>query len=191
MAPPSSFCRLPPWSFMAKMHLPRQKVSCGSSLSPEAPEDTLTTVNALVNLQDPIPKAPDNPATPIDASIALRGLQESVVAASDVGPSLEEPIVTSSAISLPPGGACLQELIVASSAVTPSPERVHPQEPIITSSAVIAPSPGQVCFVTDSFASSFPYVSCATLVLCLLSGFETHGVTFIRPCIRRLGHTRN
>jgi hypothetical protein len=83
-------------------------------------------VNALVNLQDPTPKAPDNPATPVDASVILRGLQESVVAASDIDPSLEEPIVTSSAISLPPEGACLQEPIVASSAVTPSPERVCP-----------------------------------------------------------------
>jgi hypothetical protein len=104
----------------------------------------LTTVNALVNIQDPTPKVPDNPATPVDASVVLRGLQESVVAASDVGPSLEEPIVTSSVISLPPEGVRLQELIVASSAVTPSPERVHPQEPIITSWAVIAPPPGQV-----------------------------------------------
>jgi hypothetical protein len=99
-------------------------------------------VNALVNLQDPIPKAPDNPATPVDASVVLRGLQKSVIATSDVGPSLEEPIVTSSAISLPPEGARLQEPIVTSSAVTPSPERVHPQEPIIASSAVITPPPG-------------------------------------------------
>jgi hypothetical protein len=69
---------------------------------------------------------------------------------------LEEPIITSSAISLPPEGAHLQELIIASSTVTPSLERVRPQEPIITSSVVIAPSPGQVCFVTESFASFFP-----------------------------------
>jgi hypothetical protein len=99
-------------------------------------------VSTLVNLQDPIPKAQDNLAMPVDASVVLRGLQESVVAASDVGPFLEEPIITSSAINLPPEGARLQEPIVASSAVTPSPERVRPQEPIITSSAVIAPSPG-------------------------------------------------
>jgi hypothetical protein len=83
-------------------------------------------VNASVNLQDPIPRAPDNPAMPVDAPVILRGLQESVIAASDVGPSLEEPIITSSAISLPPEGAHLQEPIVASSVVTPSPERVHP-----------------------------------------------------------------
>jgi hypothetical protein len=83
-------------------------------------------VNALINLQDSTPKAPDNPATPVDASVILRGLQESVVAASNIGPSLEEPIVTSSAISLPQEGARLQEPIVSSSAVTPSPARVHP-----------------------------------------------------------------
>jgi hypothetical protein len=157
----------------------------------EAPEDPLTMVSALVNLQDPIPKAPDSPATPVNASVVLRGLQESVIATSDVGPSLKEPIVTSSALNLPPGGACLQELIVASSAVTPPPKRVRPQEPIIASLAVIAPSPGQVCFVTESFASSFPCVSCAALVLCPFSGSEPLGVTFIQPCIHRLGHPRN
>jgi hypothetical protein len=139
----------------------------------------LTTVNALVNLQDPIPKAPDNPTTPVDASIILRGLQELVIATSDVGPSLVELIVTSSVISLPPEGARLQEPIVASSTVTPSPEMVHPQEPIIASSTVITPPRGQVCFVTESFASSFPCVSRAALVLCLLSGSEHVGVTFI------------
>jgi hypothetical protein len=32
MAPTSSFHRLPPWSFLAKTHLPLRKVSCGSSL---------------------------------------------------------------------------------------------------------------------------------------------------------------
>jgi hypothetical protein len=113
------------------------------------------------------------------------------VAASNIGPSLEEPIITLSAISLTPEGARLQEPIVASSAVTPSPARACPQELIITSSAVIAPSPRQVCFVTKSFASSFPCVSCAALDLCLLSGSEPLGVTFIRLCVRRLGHTRN
>jgi hypothetical protein len=164
---------------------------CQKDPSPEAPEDPLTTVNALVNLQDPIPKAPDSLAMPVNASVVLRGLQESVVAASDVGPSLEEKIVTSSALNLPPGGACLQELIVASSAVTPPPESVRPQEPIIASSAVIAPSPGQVCFIIESFASSFPYVSYAALDLCPFSGSEPLEVTFIRPCIRRLDHTGN
>jgi hypothetical protein len=83
-------------------------------------------VNALVNLQDPIPKTPENPATLVDASIGLQGLQGPVVATSDVGPSLQEPIVTSSAISPPPERARLQEPIVASSAVTPPPERVRP-----------------------------------------------------------------
>jgi hypothetical protein len=83
-------------------------------------------VNALVNLHDPIPKASDSPAMPVNALVVLQGLQELVVAISDVGPSLEEPIITSSALSLPPGGARLQELIVASSTVTPPPERVRP-----------------------------------------------------------------
>jgi hypothetical protein len=34
MAPPSHSHRLPLWSSSAKMHLPRQKPSCGSSLAP-------------------------------------------------------------------------------------------------------------------------------------------------------------
>jgi hypothetical protein len=157
-------------------------------LTPEAPENHFTMVNALVNLQDPIPKTSENPTTPVDASVILRGLQEPVVAASDIGPSLEEPIVTSSAISLPPDGARLQEPIVASSAVTPPPERVRPQEPTITSSAVIAPPPEQVCFITESFASPFP---CAALILYLLSGSEPLRVTFIRSYIRWLGHIRS
>jgi hypothetical protein len=46
---------------------------------------------------------------------------------------------------------------------------MHPQEPIIASSTIIAPSPEQVCFILESFASSFP---CAALKLCLLSGSE-------------------
>jgi hypothetical protein len=145
-------------------------------------------VNALINLQDPIPKTPENPTASVDASVVLQGLQEPIVAVSDVGPSLQEPIITSSTISHPPEGACLQEPIVASSAITPPLERVRPQEPIVTSSAVIASPPEQVCFITESFTSSFP---CAVLILCLLSGFEPLRVTFIRPCICRLGHTRS
>jgi hypothetical protein len=115
-------------------------------------------------------------------------LQEPIVAASNVGHSLQEPIVTSSATSPSPERARLQDPIVASSAVTPPPERVRPQEPIITSSAVIAPPPEQVCFIIESFASSFPY---AALILCLLSRIEPLGVTFIRSCIRRLSHIRS
>jgi hypothetical protein len=101
-------------------------------------------VNVLVNLQDPIPKAPENPATPVDASVGLQGLEEPIVAASDVRPSLQEAIVTLSAISPPPERTRLQEPIVTSSAVTPPPERVRSQEPIITSLAV-TPPPERVC----------------------------------------------
>jgi hypothetical protein len=35
MAPPSHSHQLPPWSSSAKMHLPHQKPSCGSSLAPQ------------------------------------------------------------------------------------------------------------------------------------------------------------
>jgi hypothetical protein len=133
-------------------------------------------VNALVNLQDPIPKTPENPTTPVDASVGLQDMQELIVAASDVGHPLQEPIVASSAISPSLERAHLQEPIIASSAVTPPLERMRPQEPIVTSSAVIVPPPEQVCLITESFASSFPY---ATLILCPLSGSEPLGVTFI------------
>jgi hypothetical protein len=37
----------------------------------EALEDPLTMVNALVNIQDPIPKTQENPATPVDVSVGL------------------------------------------------------------------------------------------------------------------------
>jgi hypothetical protein len=145
-------------------------------------------VNTLVNLQDPILKTSKNLATPANASVGLQDLEEPILAASDVGHSLQELIVALSAFSPSLERARLQEPIVASLAITPPPERMRPQEPIITSSAVIAPPPEQVCFITESFASSFP---CAALILCLLSGFEPLRVTFIRPCIRRLGHTRS
>jgi hypothetical protein len=88
------------------------------------------------------PKALEGPATPVDASVILQGLQQPVVAASDVGPSLEEPTVSSSTIRLPPKGARLQEPIVASSAIiAPPSERARPQESIISSSAVVTPPP--------------------------------------------------
>jgi hypothetical protein len=69
----------------------------------------------------------------------------------------------------------LQELIDTSSAITPSQERVRLQEPIITSSA-ITPSPEQVRFITEPFASSFPY---AVLIFYLLSGSKPLGVALI------------
>jgi hypothetical protein len=63
------------------------------------------------------PEDSREPTRPVDASVGLQGLQEPIVAASDVGHSLQEPIFTSSAISPPPEGARLQEPIVASSAI--------------------------------------------------------------------------
>jgi hypothetical protein len=64
---------------------------------------------------------------------------------------------------------------------------VRRQELIVTS-PVITPPPEQVCFITKLFTSSFP---CAVLILCLLSRSEPLGIALIRPCIRRLGHTRS
>jgi hypothetical protein len=148
-----------------------EEPACQKDPASEAPEDFLTPVSALVTLQDPIPKALEGPAMPVDASITLQGLQEPVVAASDVSPSLEGPSITSSTVSLPPKGARMQEPTAASSAVTPPcervspqepivaspaiiappPERARPQEPITTSSAVVTPPPEQVCFITRLF----------------------------------------
>jgi hypothetical protein len=172
-----------------------EEPACQKDPTPEAPEDSSAPVSALVTLQDPIPKAPEGPVTLVDASVILQGLQEPVVAVSDVGPSLEEPTVSSSTIRLHPKGAHLQEPIVASPAITlPServstqepiiassavialpPERARPQEPIISSSAVVTPPPEQVCFITKLFT----YFPCAALLSCLLSGPEPLGVACI------------
>ncbi|PUZ51017.1 hypothetical protein GQ55_6G128600 [Panicum hallii var. hallii] len=110
--------------------------------TPEAPEDPLTMVNTLVNLQDPILKTPGNLATPADTLVGLQDLQEPIITSSAASPSLQEPIVTSSAISPPPERVRLQEPIATTSTITHLPGRVHLQEPIVTSS-VIDPSPEQ------------------------------------------------
>jgi hypothetical protein len=150
-----------------------EEPACQKDSAPEAPEDFLAPVSALVTLQDPILKALKGPATPVDAIVTLQGLQERVTAALDVGPPLVGPAVTSSTVSLPPKGARLQEPTAASSAITPPSERVspqepiiasptvitppsertHPQEPISTSSAIVTPPPEQVCFISRLFTS--------------------------------------
>jgi hypothetical protein len=104
-----------------------EEPACQKDSAPEAPEDFLAPISALVTLQDPVLKALEGPATPVDASVTLQGLQELVVAALDVGPSLEGLAVTSSTVSLPPKGARLQEPTAASLAITPPSERVSPQ----------------------------------------------------------------
>jgi hypothetical protein len=139
----------------------------------EDPTLSLTMVDALVNLQDPILKTPENVATPADTLVLLQDLQEPIVTLSAVSPYLQEPIVTSSAIS-PPERVHLQEPIATSSAITPPPERVRLQEPIITSSAITPPE--QVCFTIEPFASSLPY---AVLIFCLLLGSKPLGVALI------------
>jgi hypothetical protein len=121
------------------------------------------------------PEAPEDFLAPVSALVTLQGLQEPVAAALDVGPSLEGPAVTSSSVSLPLKGVHLQEPTTASSAVTPPSERVNSQEPIISSpavivppsekmrpqelistpSAVVTPLPEQVCLISRLF-TSFP-----------------------------------
>jgi hypothetical protein len=133
----------------------REEPARQEDLAPEAPEDPLPMVNALVNTQDPILKTPETLALPVDTLVDLQDLQEPIITTSAVSPSLQELIVTSSATSPPPERARLHEPIATSSAITPS-ERVHLQEPIITSLA-ITPSPKQVCFIIKPFASSFPW----------------------------------
>jgi hypothetical protein len=53
MAPPSSFHQLPPWSFLAEMHLPCQRSSCGSSL---ALQNWLPSRSELLTWLSPKPK---------------------------------------------------------------------------------------------------------------------------------------
>jgi hypothetical protein len=166
-----------------------EEPACQKDSAPEAPEDFLAPISALVALQDPILKALKDPTTPVDATVTLQGLQEPVATALDVGPSLEGPAVTSSTVGLPPKGACLQEPTAASSALIPPSERVNsqvpiiaspavivppsektrPQEPISTPSAVVTPLPEQVCFISKLF-TSFP-----VLPTRLLSGPEPLG----------------
>jgi hypothetical protein len=96
-----------------------EEPACQKDSAPEAPEDFLAPISALVALQDPILKALKDPTTPVDATVTLQGLQEPVATALDVGPSLEGPAVTLSTVSLPLKGARLQEPTTASSTVTP------------------------------------------------------------------------
>jgi hypothetical protein len=61
------------------------------------------------------------------------------------------------------------------------------QEPIVTSLA-INPSQEKVRYISEPFASSFPYT---VLIFYLLSGFKPVGVALISPCIHQLGHIRS
>jgi hypothetical protein len=88
-----------------------EEPACQKDPALEAPKDSSASVSAFITLQDPIPKAPEGPATLIDASVI----------ALDIGSFLERPTV-----SLPPKGARLQEPIATSSAIAPSSERVSP-----------------------------------------------------------------
>jgi hypothetical protein len=170
-----------------------EEPACQKDSAPEAPEDFLAPVSALVALQDPDPKALEGPMMPVDAPVTLQGPQEPVVATSVVSSSLEGPAVTLSTASLPPKGACLQEPTAASSAVTPPSERVSPEEPIITPPAVTAPPPERThpqehyfidCCYSSSRTGMFYHqtvfiLPCAALLTCLLSGPEPLGVACI------------
>jgi hypothetical protein len=98
----------------------------------DAPENPVTAADTLINLQGPILRTPENLATAVNTLVDLQDLQE--------------PIVTSSAVNPSP-----QELIASSSAINPSL-----QEPTITSSAINPPQE-KVCYISEPFASSFPY----------------------------------
>jgi hypothetical protein len=88
-----------------------EEQACQEDPTLEAPENLVTAINLLVNLQDPILETPENLATTVDTLVNLQKLQE--------------PIVTSSAINPSPERVHLQEPIVTSSAINPSPERVR------------------------------------------------------------------
>jgi hypothetical protein len=119
--------------------------------TPEALENPLAMVDTLVNLQDPILENPENLATPANTLVGLQDLQEPIVTSSAISPSLWEPIVTSLAIS-----PSLQDPIVTSSATDPSQEKV--------------------CYIPEPFVSFF---LCTVLTFCLLSGSKPLGVSLI------------
>jgi hypothetical protein len=118
-----------------------EEPACQKDSAPEAPEDFLAPISALVALWDLDSQALEDPTALVDAPVALQGLQEPVVAAPVVSSSLERLAIALSTTSLPSKGARLQEPTAASSTVTPPSERVNPQEPTIASPAVTAPPP--------------------------------------------------
>jgi hypothetical protein len=93
--------------------------ACQKDSAPEAPEDFLAPISALVALKDPNPKTLEGPATPVDALVTVQDLHEPIVPASVVSSFPEGPAVALSTASLSPKGARLQEPTAASSAVTP------------------------------------------------------------------------
>jgi hypothetical protein len=52
----------------------REEPACQEDPTPEAPEDPLMMVDALVNLQDPILKTTENLAMPADTLVGLQDL---------------------------------------------------------------------------------------------------------------------
>jgi hypothetical protein len=157
-----------------------EEPACQKDSAPEAPEDFLAPVSALVSLQDPHPKALEGPTALIDALVAPQGLQESVVASSTAnlplkGARLQEPTTASSAVTPPSERVNPQEPTVASPAINvPPPEGTHPQEPITTSSVVATPPRTGMFYHQIIFVLFY-----AALLTCLPSGHEPLGIACI------------
>jgi hypothetical protein len=135
---------------------PRQKDSAS-----EVPEDVEVPIRALISLRDPDPIALEGPSTLIDAPVTPQDLQEPVVTASIIGPSLERPAVASATTNPPSKETHLPEPTAASSAATPPSDRVNTQEPTFAPPAVNAPPPERTCpqepiTSSSAVATSFP-----------------------------------
>jgi hypothetical protein len=96
-----------------------EEPTCQKDSAPEALEDFLAPISALVALQDSDPKALESPAMPVDAPVPIQDLHEPIIAALVVISFPEGPTVALSTASLSPERARLQEPTAASSAVTP------------------------------------------------------------------------
>jgi hypothetical protein len=143
-------------------------------------------VNAFVNLQDPILTAPKNPAMPADTLVGLQDLQK--------------PIVTTSTIDSSPGADCHLVGYQPSSGKGASAGADRHYIGYYSSSRKGASTGADRLFIScHSFSrigmfyhqATCIFLSLAILILYLLSGSEPLEVTFIRPCIHRLGHTRS
>jgi predicted house-cleaning NTP pyrophosphatase (Maf/HAM1 superfamily) len=68
----------------------REEQARQENLTPEASENPATTVDTLVNLQDPILETPENLAMIVDTLVNLQDLQEPIVTSSAINHSQEK-----------------------------------------------------------------------------------------------------
>jgi hypothetical protein len=145
---------------------PRQQ-----GLALEAPEDMDVPIRALITLHDPDAAVLEGPSALADVPAASPGMQEPIVTASLVSPSLTGPSIASAAADLlarethPAKPTAIPSAIASSSGgVTPlastvvvqPSEGTHPQEPIVHSSAITTSFSGQACLILFNYFGLFP-----------------------------------